>query len=126
VTTPLARTVLHRLVEIYGAAGDPERAAGSRAYMRDQFPFLGMRTANRRALSREVLAGLPRPGEDDLRAVALGCWALPQREYQYFAVDWLARHVALGPPGFLDTARHRTALSPLSVREALKNVGANR
>jgi 3-methyladenine DNA glycosylase AlkD len=105
MTTPVAATVLERLVEVYGGAADPERVGAMRAYLRDQFPFLGIPTPRRRALSREVLAGQPRPGEDDLRAVALGCWALPEREYQYFAVDWLTRHASVCLPGFLDIAR---------------------
>jgi 3-methyladenine DNA glycosylase AlkD len=105
MTTPLAATVLDRLVEVYGGAAEPERAGAMRAYMRDQFPFLGIATPRRRALSREVLAGQPRPAEEDLRAAALGCWALPEREYQYFAVDWLSRHASVCTPGFLDTAR---------------------
>jgi 3-methyladenine DNA glycosylase AlkD len=102
---PLTGTVLDRLVATYGAARDPAAAAPMRAYMRDQFPFLGIPTTRRRPLSREVLEGLPRPAEDDLRAVALACWELPEREYQYFACDWLRRHAAVCSPAFLDTAR---------------------
>jgi 3-methyladenine DNA glycosylase AlkD len=101
----LPQTVLDRLVPIYGAARDPAGAAPMRAYMRDQFPFLGIPTTSRRLLSRQVLAGLPRPGEDDLRAVARACWELPEREYQYFACDWLRRHATACSPDFLDTAR---------------------
>jgi 3-methyladenine DNA glycosylase AlkD len=102
--TPLTRAVLERLVAGYGAAQDPTRAAPMRAYMRGQFPYLGIATPHRRALSREVLAGLPRPAEDDLRAAALACWALPEREYQYFACDWLTRNAAACSAGFLTTA----------------------
>jgi len=98
-------TLVDRLVEAYGGAADPERASGMRAYMRDQFPFLGIPTPRRRALSRDVLAGSGRPTEDDLRAVALACWDLPEREYQYFACDLLARHAAVCSPAALDTAR---------------------
>jgi 3-methyladenine DNA glycosylase AlkD len=74
-------------------------------YMRDQFPYVGIPTPQRRALSREVLAGQPRPDEDDLRAIALACWDLPEREYQYFAVDLLAGHPRGPTPEFLDTVR---------------------
>ena len=98
--------VLARLVPAYRAAADPERAVGTRAYMRDQFPYLGIPTAQRRALSREVLAGQPVPTADDLRAIALACWELPEREYQYFASDLLAQHARRLEPEFLDTVRH--------------------
>jgi 3-methyladenine DNA glycosylase AlkD len=103
--TPLAGKVLDRLVTPYGAAADATKAAAMRAYLRDRSPFLGIRTTERRALSRRVLAGLPRPDEDDLRTGPLACWALPEREYRYFACDWLRRHAAVCTPGFLATAR---------------------
>jgi 3-methyladenine DNA glycosylase AlkD len=101
----LADTVLDRLVAEYGAAADPERAAPMAAYMKHRFPFLGITSAPRRALSRRVLAGLPKPAEADLAAVALGCWRLPEREYQYFACDWLIRHARIPGTAFLPTLR---------------------
>jgi 3-methyladenine DNA glycosylase AlkD len=64
------------------------------AYMRQQFRFLGIPMPQRRALSRDVLAGLPAPTETDLLSVADACWALEHREYQYFGTDLLARHAA--------------------------------
>lgn len=105
--TELAATVLDRLTRAYGAAADPGRAAAMAAYMRGQFPFLGIQSPAQRVLAREVLADLPRPTQDDLRAVALRCWELPEREYQYFACTWLRRHARLCSASFLDgTARH--------------------
>jgi 3-methyladenine DNA glycosylase AlkD len=102
---PLADELLDRLVRTYAAARDPERAASAAAYMRDQFRFLGLPAPTQRALSRSVTAGLPAPDEDDLRTVALACWELDEREYQYFACGWLRSHVRVPGPGFLATAR---------------------
>jgi len=67
---PLARTVLDRLQTTYTAAADPVKAVAMRAYMRDRFPFLGIPAPLQRTLTREFLAGLDRPNEEDLRAVA--------------------------------------------------------
>ena len=64
-------TIIERLTAIYGPAADPVRAEPMRAYMRDQLPFLGIPSPRRRLLSREVLAGSPRPDESELRTVAL-------------------------------------------------------
>ncbi|HEX6871271.1 MAG TPA: DNA alkylation repair protein [Micromonosporaceae bacterium] len=102
-STPLAANVAARLSEVFPAAADPVRAVAMRSYMRDQFPFLGIAAPLVRQLSRQVLAGLPGPTEADLAAVALGCWRLPEREYQYFACAWLRRHIAVCGPGFLPT-----------------------
>jgi 3-methyladenine DNA glycosylase AlkD len=97
--------VLDRLVRTFDAAREPERAVPAAAYMRDQFAFLGLSTPTRVALTRTVLAGLGPPTEGDLRVVAETCWQFPEREYQYFACDWLRRHVGVCGPGFLATAR---------------------
>jgi 3-methyladenine DNA glycosylase AlkD len=102
---PLADELLDRLVRAYAAAREPERAGPAAAYMRNQFPFLGIPAPTQRALSRSVTAGLPAPTEEDLGAVSLACWALDQREYQYFACDWLRTHVGVPGPGFLTTVR---------------------
>ncbi|MFE7413606.1 DNA alkylation repair protein [Streptomyces laurentii] len=101
----LADSVLARLTEVYPAAGDPVRAGEMAAYMKDVAPFLGLRTPERRALSRTVLAGLPAPAEADCAAVALRCFALPEREYHYFAVDYLRRYAGRCSSAFLPVAR---------------------
>ncbi|MCF2535056.1 MULTISPECIES: DNA alkylation repair protein [Streptomyces] len=108
----LADTVIERLTAVYGAAADPERAAAMRAYMKDVAPFLGIPSPERRALSRSVLQGTPRPDERDCTAVALRCWRLPEREYQYFAVDLLRRHVRRLSSGFLPVARYLVTTVP--------------
>ncbi|WP_055622415.1 DNA alkylation repair protein [Streptomyces sp. JHA19] len=108
----LADTVTERLTAVYGAAADPERAAAMRAYMKDVAPFLGIPSPERRALSRSVLQGTPPPDERDCTAVALRCWRLPEREYQYFAVDLLRRHVRRLSSGFLPVARHLVTTVP--------------
>ncbi|MCX5058703.1 MULTISPECIES: DNA alkylation repair protein [unclassified Streptomyces] len=108
-SSTVADTVLQRLTATYGAAADPERAAPMRAYLKDVAPFLGLTTPVRRALSRTVLEGLPRPDEPDCAAIALRCWQLPEREYHYFAVDYLRRHARVCSSGFLPVARHLVA-----------------
>jgi 3-methyladenine DNA glycosylase AlkD len=103
-TTPLATTVMERLQRVYRAAADPARAVGMRAYMRDQFPFLGLPAPTQAVLNREVLRGVGRPAEVDLRAIALQCWVLDEREFQYFGQRLLRRHAKVLTSGFLATA----------------------
>ncbi|WP_447036112.1 DNA alkylation repair protein [Streptomyces sp. DSM 118878] len=115
VTAPrsdLADTVLERLVTAYSAAADPRSAERMRAYMKDVAPFLGLASPVRRELARTVLAGTPRPDEADCAAVALRCWALPEREYAYFAADYLRRHVRRCSSGFLPVVRHLVTTNP--------------
>ena len=101
----LAATVLGRLDEIYPAAADPDRAVGARAYMRDQFPFLGIPHPRLAQLDKQVLAGVGPPTGADLVAVALGCWERPEREYQYFACGYLRRFIKVASASLLPTVR---------------------
>ncbi|WP_238011284.1 DNA alkylation repair protein [Dactylosporangium sp. AC04546] len=97
--------MIERLQAAFTAGADPGRAGPMKAYMRDQFEFLGLTSEPRRALTREVLAGAARPTERDLVEVALACWALPEREYQYFACDYLRRHAKVLTPAALPAIR---------------------
>jgi 3-methyladenine DNA glycosylase AlkD len=101
----LARQVMSRVVGAFEAARDDAAALAMRAYMRDQFAFLGIASPARVALCRDVMEGLPRPTAADLDAIARSCWDRPQREYQYFALWLLRRHAKVLEPDFLDTAR---------------------
>ncbi|MFE2479675.1 DNA alkylation repair protein [Streptomyces sp. NPDC059389] len=101
----LADTLVDRLTTAYGAAADPERARSMAAYMKDVAPFLGIRTPLRRELSKAVTGQGAKPAEADVTALVLRCWELPEREYHYFAVDYLRRHVRVCSSGFLPVVR---------------------
>ncbi|MBI3231419.1 MAG: DNA alkylation repair protein [Burkholderiales bacterium] len=70
---------------------DPARAPAMRAYMRDHFPFLGIPTPTRRAACKALLKVAP-PSPHQLLERAYTLWDMPEREYQYVAIDLLARH----------------------------------
>jgi 3-methyladenine DNA glycosylase AlkD len=108
----LADTIMERLTVVYPTGADATRAAGAAAYMKGIAPFLGLYTPDRRALSRTVVEGTPRPEEADCTAIALRCWELPEREYHYFAVEYLRRHVGRCSSGFLPTVRRLVVTVP--------------
>lgn len=62
-----------------------------RAYMLEQLSFLGIRATPR----RQALRGLPRLNTwtaPELLVLAEALWDLPEREFQYVAVDLLTKH----------------------------------
>lgn len=66
---------------------DPAKAIGMTAYMKGQFAFLGIQTTQRRHACQPLIrafAGNPLEAAQSL-------WAMPEREYQYVAVDLLRR-----------------------------------
>jgi 3-methyladenine DNA glycosylase AlkD len=94
------------VAETYKAHHDPGKAADMAAYMRDQFAFIGLPAPTRRLLDREVAARGPgRPTHHYLVKVARDCWSRAEREYQYFAVDYLRKHYRRLDPAFLEIGR---------------------
>ncbi|MCC0099393.1 DNA alkylation repair protein [Streptomyces flavotricini] len=108
----LADTLVDRLTTTYAAAADPEQARSMAGYMKDVAPFLGIRTPLRRELSRAVTGQSAEPAEADVAALVLRCWELPEREYHYFAVDYLRRHVRVCSSGFLPVLRQLIVTVP--------------
>ncbi|MEZ5380482.1 MAG: DNA alkylation repair protein [Microthrixaceae bacterium] len=68
---------------------DAQRAPQMAAYMRDQFPFLGVQAKQRRAAARPVMAAAKAATSARLFAFAAECWAQPEREFHYVACDVL-------------------------------------
>jgi 3-methyladenine DNA glycosylase AlkD len=71
---------------------DPARAPAMRAYMRDQFPFLGIPTPSRREAIKPVVCDFKGASAAELIGVADKLWQMPEREYQYAALDLMAAH----------------------------------
>lgn len=88
------------------AHADPDEAAPMRAYMRDQFQFLGIKTPKRRDLIKLFIAVHRLPNLPELDTVVRNLWAL--REYSKTDPQAVRDFVA------------QTRLHPLSAREALK------
>jgi 3-methyladenine DNA glycosylase AlkD len=72
---------------------DPALRPWMQAYLKDQFVFLGIQTPQRRAAIASLIQSQKNAKAADLLRMARALWALPEREYQYVAVDLLARHV---------------------------------
>jgi len=66
------------------AAADPARAGPMRAYMRDQFPFLGVQAPAQAVVLRRAIAAAGRPdAEGEVVAAVDALWVLPEREHRY-------------------------------------------
>jgi 3-methyladenine DNA glycosylase AlkD len=102
VANEVGTEVIRRLRSAFETEADAEWAVGAAAYMRDQFPFLGVRTPARRRLTKGALSGLPPPTETQLADTARVLWKQPEREFQYVGCDLVSKHVGVTGPGFID------------------------
>lgn len=77
---------------------EPANAAPMQAYMKDRFPFFGIKTPERRALLAEHIATRGAPELAELPAIARSAFAAREREMHQVAVDLLMKHAKqLGP-----------------------------
>ena len=91
MTTPQVATFFAHIDTALRPLADAQQAVPMRAYMLDQFAFLGIRATPR----RQALRGLPKLNTwsaNDLLALADTLWAAPEREFQYVAVDLLSKY----------------------------------
>lgn len=70
---------------------DPARAPAMKAYMKERHDFLGIATPARRLALKPMLAALKTADADVLLTAAAQLWVMPQREFQYAAIDILAK-----------------------------------
>ncbi|WED22875.1 DNA alkylation repair protein [Vibrio sp. JC009] len=81
---------MNTLFETLEKHADPEKAKQMSAYMKNQFPFLGIQTPKRRELCKPFWAERRQEKEVDWTFVE-GCWAKAEREFQYVALDYLSK-----------------------------------
>jgi len=91
------------LQPLFHSHADPTAAAPMKAYMRNQFEYLGIKTPQRRALLKAFIGEHGLPALDDLEGVLLALWALPEREFQYAALGLLGRFECQLPAEFIGT-----------------------
>jgi len=84
--------VCHALQAALEPLADPARAEGMSAYMKGKFSYIGVPTPQRRAATLPVVRELKSAASHELLALADALWAMEEREYQYTAIDILARY----------------------------------
>ena len=68
---------------------NPENAAAMKKYMKNLFPFIGIKAPERKKLSKSFIQVLC--AVEDFEPYVLNLWEMPEREYQYVAVDFLVK-----------------------------------
>lgn len=75
--------------ETYEPCANPKLASPMRKYMRDQFTFLGIKSVQRREILRGFVKVYGKFPQIELETILKELWHLPEREYQYIALDLL-------------------------------------
>ncbi|AZP11877.1 DNA alkylation repair protein [Undibacterium parvum] len=70
----------------------PQKAPAMAAYMQHHFAFLGVAAPARRQACKPLIKAFKGCTAARLLSLAEQLWTLPEREYQYLAIDLLAQH----------------------------------
>ncbi|RLD23241.1 MAG: DNA alkylation repair protein [Bacteroidetes bacterium] len=60
-------------------------------YMKDKFEYFGIKSPLRKEIYREHKLKYGLIPNDQIKEIVTWCWRQPQREYQYFAMEFLGR-----------------------------------
>lgn len=80
-----------QVISLFEANRNEEQAIPMAKYMKNNFPFLGIKTPQRESLMKEFYKAtgiLKEPFREDF---VLGLWELDAREYQYAALDYIKK-----------------------------------
>ncbi len=77
----------------FASNGNPEVAAQQKAYMRNQFEFYGLKSAERRDIQKPFLVKDFLPPKANLDALVKKLWKEPQREYHHFAQELAFKYI---------------------------------
>ena len=89
---------INPLAKAFEKAADPIVAEGQEAYMKNHFPFFGIKTEIRREITRAHFKSQRLLDENSLYTIIYELWSLPQREYHYAAVELLHFHRKIFSP----------------------------
>ena len=70
---------------------DPVKAGSMQAYMKDHGIFLGVASPDRRAAQRRAWQDMLKPTGAELSAAVRKLWLFDEREFQYAAIDLIAK-----------------------------------
>ena len=76
------------LFETFQNNADSGKSSGMKAYMKNQFEFLGISASNRRLLSKDFLKTAQKDTKPNWKFI-FECWSKTEREFQYLAIDYL-------------------------------------
>jgi 3-methyladenine DNA glycosylase AlkD len=79
---------LRKILQEFRDHQNPAQAVPMAKYMQNRFAFLGLARPERDRLQNEFIKAARRENQIDWDLVRQ-CWDLPEREYQYLAVDYL-------------------------------------
>lgn len=84
---------VEELEKIFREKSNPELSPAMEKYMKDKFKFLGIKTPDRKLIFREFIKKYGYPKRENLNKTVMEIWNLPEREFQYIALEILEKQI---------------------------------
>ncbi len=93
---------LKPLVKSFKENANPANAEPMAKYMKNLFPYLGIKTPTRKELLIDFFKEYGLPEMSRLKQITLDLWDLPEREFQYVAIGLLRKFTKKWGEDFID------------------------
>jgi 3-methyladenine DNA glycosylase AlkD len=99
-------TYTKSLKSFFEKQANPLTAAPMKKYMREQFEYLGIKSPQVTSLLREFIKSNGLPPVEKLDLICRELWNLPQREFQYIAMNLISKYEKKLEPEFIETLEY--------------------
>ncbi|NQT77531.1 MAG: DNA alkylation repair protein [Bacteroidetes bacterium] len=82
---------IQALILLFEQNANPGKGRQMRAYVRDQFDYLGISSPRRRELTKEFYKEHGYPEPEQLEKLVEACWQMQYREFKYFAMELMVK-----------------------------------
>ncbi len=93
---------LNLLQQSFAEQTDPDNAFFMAKYMKNQFPFFGIKTPERKAISKACIQQAEPFDFEDLKYICRACFQKPERERQYAVNDLMRNRIRKLDESFLE------------------------
>ena len=97
---------LKPLVKLFRENANPANAEPMAKYMKNRFPYLGIKTPKRRELLKDFIKEYGLPEISELKQIIMDLWELPEREFQYLAIGLLRKFTKKWYEDFIELFEH--------------------
>lgn len=102
----LVNNFIESLQALFEEKRDTEQALKNKAYLKNQFDFIGIWTADRRSLTKDLLRATPLPDLETVAKTVLQLWQMNEREYHYAGIQTLAYYHKLWQQNTIELIEH--------------------
>jgi 3-methyladenine DNA glycosylase AlkD len=89
---------IEKIAAKFGENANPENARPMKKYMKGQFEYFGIKSPERKLILKKFFAKNDLPEFADLESIVTRLFQMPEREFQYFAIELCGKYKKLWIP----------------------------